>query len=252
MEHYIDVTHLSKAFAVAGKWGERREKTVVNDISFSIKRGEAFALLGPNGAGKTTTLRMLAGLIRPTAGTIRIDGRSCEGEREEYKRRLGFLTNELKLDPFFSAEYLYDYFSHLYRVPDDQARQRKKELFDRFGITPFCRQKIGKLSTGMRQKASLVISLAHDPSVIIYDEPTNGLDILASQTVVSYLLELKRQGKTIVLSTHLFDLVDKLCDTVGILCDGTMIEQRAVSEIIHSGSLESFFFRTYPAEEVRP
>ena len=168
------------------------------------KKGEVFGLLGPNGAGKTTTLRMLATLIRPDSGDAVLSGSSVVTQPEEVRRKIGFLTSELKLEDFFTPDYLYDFFSGLYGIPTDRRDARKRMLFARFGIQEFAQVRVRDLSTGMKQKVSLVISLVQDPEIIIFDEPTNGLDILTAKVVTDFLLDLKEQGKTIIVSTHIF------------------------------------------------
>ena len=129
---------------------------------------------------------------------------------------------ELKLEDFFTPNYLYDFFSDLHQVPDQMRKQRKQALFTRFGIDQFAEVKVADLSTGMKQKVSLVVSIVHDPDIIIFDEPTNGLDVITAKVVTDFLQELRTQGKTVLVSTHIFSLVEKLCDRVGVIIDGTM------------------------------
>ena len=189
-------------------------------MSFSIREGEIFGLLGPNGAGKTTTLRMLATLIRPDSGTAKVIGHDIVHEADAVRRSIGFLTGELKLEDYFTPNYLFDFFSELHGVPACVRDERKRTLFGRFGIDDFADVKVGNLSTGMKQKASIVISIVHDPSIIIFDEPTNGLDVLTAKVVTDYLLSLRGEGKTVILSTHIFSLVEKVCDRAGIIIEG--------------------------------
>jgi sodium transport system ATP-binding protein len=132
--------------------------------------------------------------------------------------------------------------SALYGIPPEVAAKRKEEVFARFGVTSFANAQIKNLSTGMKQKVSLAISICHDPEIIIYDEPTNGLDILASRDVENFLLDLKKQGKAIVISTHIFSLVEKLCDEVGIILEGKMKLEGTLQELTKEKSLEDVFF----------
>lgn len=148
-----------------------KTKTAVNQVSFCVNRGEVFGLLGPNGAGKTTTLRMLATLIRPDSGDAVLSGSSVVTQPEEVRRKIGFLTSELKLEDFFTPDYLYDFFSELYGIPTDRRDARKRMLFARFGIQEFAQVRVRDLSTGMKQKVSLVISLVQDPEIIILMNP---------------------------------------------------------------------------------
>ena len=127
----------------------------------------------------------------------------------------------------------------------ETAAKRKKELFERFGIDRFAEVKVGNLSTGMKQKVSLVVSLVHDPDVVIFDEPTNGLDVLTAKVVTDFLLDLKSRGKTIIVSTHIFSLIEKICDRVGIVINGKMVECNTLKELCGDKSLEERFFEIY-------
>lgn len=250
MEEILKVEGLKKSFKLTRKQ-QKSERTnlsvkiAVNDLSFTAYRGEIFGLLGPNGAGKTTTLRMLATLIKPDSGNAFIDGKSIVTEDEAVRRKIGFLTSELKLEEFFTPNYIYDFFSELYGVEKHAAKQRKRELFSKFGIDKFAEIKIANLSTGMKQKISLVISIVHDPDFIIFDEPTNGLDVLTAKVVTDFLLELKSAGKTIILSTHIFSLVEKLCDRVGVIINGKLVALDTLENLTREKNLEDKFFDLY-------
>ena len=250
MEKILEVKGLKKTFKLSAKQ-QKIEKTndkvkvAVNDLSFTAYRGEVFGLLGPNGAGKTTTLRMLATLIKPDEGDAVVDGSSIVSAPEEVRGKIGFLTSELKLEEFFTPNYLYDFFSDLHGVPADIAKERKQDYFERFGIDKFAEVKVGNLSTGMKQKVSLVVSLVHDPDIIIFDEPTNGLDVLTAKVVTDFLLDLKARGKSIIVSTHIFSLIEKICDRVGIVINGQMIACEELETIKQGKSLEDRFFEVY-------
>lgn len=250
MEEILQVKDLCKTFTLSAKQQKlentkEKKKVAVDHLSFTAYKGEVFGLLGPNGAGKTTTLRMLATLIKPDAGDALLAGSSVVTQPQEVRGKIGFLTSELKLEEFFTPNYLFDFFSDLHGVPTQTREKRKKELFTRFGIDEFAEVKVGDLSTGMKQKASLVISLVHDPDIIIFDEPTNGLDILTAKVVTDFLLDLKKQGKTIIVSTHIFSLVEKICDRVGIIIDGRMAVCDDLKELCGGKSLEDRFFEIY-------
>ena len=202
MSNIIQVTGLKKTFRLSARQQKlertnSRLKVAVNDLSFSANEGEIFGLLGANGAGKTTTLRMLATLIRPDEGTAVLDGADIVAEPERVRRKIGFLTGELKLEEYFTPNYLFDFFCELHGVPENLRAERKRMLFEKFGIDSFAEVKVGNLSTGMKQKVSLVIALVHDPKIIIFDEPTNGLDVLTAKVVTDFLAELRAQGKTL-------------------------------------------------------
>ena len=247
MKELIKVENLSKSFKLSSKQ-QKIEKTnekvrrAVNSLSFEAYEGEIFGLLGPNGAGKTTTLRMLATLIKPDSGDALIDGCSIVKEPDSVRAKIGFLTSELKLEEFFTPNYLFDFFSSLHGISPEIAAKRKCDLFTRFGIDRFAEVKVADMSTGMKQKTSLAISLVHDPDIIIFDEPTNGLDVITAKTVTDFLLYLKEQNKTIIVSTHIFSLIEKLCDRVGIIIDGKMVTCGSLDEICQGKSLEDRFF----------
>ncbi|MBR1677676.1 MAG: ABC transporter ATP-binding protein [Clostridia bacterium] len=253
MEEILKVEGLKKTFKLSRKQQKTekladRTKVAVNGISFSAYKGEIFGLLGPNGAGKTTTLRIISTLIKPDDGDAFIDGVSVVKNPDKARAKLGFLTSELKLEDFFTPDYLYDYFSSLHGVEKSVAAERKAKLFDRFGITEFAHVKIGDLSTGMKQKISLVISIVHDPDFIIFDEPTNGLDVITAKTVTDFLIELKNLGKTIIISTHIFSLVEKICDRVGVIINGKMVVIGKLKELTELKPLEDVFFDLYLKE----
>ena len=246
MSNIIQVTGLKKTFRLSARQQKlertnSRLKVAVNDLSFSANEGEIFGLLGANGAGKTTTLRMLATLIRPDEGTAVLDGADIVAEPERVRRKIGFLTGELKLEEYFTPNYLFDFFCELHGVPENLRAERKRMLFEKFGIDSFAEVKVGNLSTGMKQKVSLVIALVHDPKIIIFDEPTT------AKVVTDFLAELRAQGKTVLLSTHIFSLVEKLCDRVGIIIDGKMAAEDSVAALTREKNLEDVFFDIYAA-----
>ena len=252
MEEILKVEHLKKTFKLSKKQqniekGEKY-KVAVNDLSFVMYKGEIYGLLGPNGAGKTTTLRMLSTLIKPDEGDAYINGVSIRKEPEKIRKMIGFLTSDLKLENSFTPNYLFDYFSSLHSVDNKTREERKEKLFKRFGIDKFKEVKIGDLSTGMKQKVSIVISLVHDPDFIIFDEPTNGLDVITAKVVTDYLIELKNEGKSILLSTHIFSLVEKICDRVGIIINGKMIVSDKINILTNNKNLEEAFFDIYVKE----
>ena len=223
----LEVKNISKTFKLSRKQqklndSNEKKKLAVNDVSFTAFPGEIFGLLGPNGAGKTTALRIISTLIKPDSGDVIVGGSSVIDASFDVRSKIGFLTSELKLEDHFTPNYLFKYFGRLHGLEDDKIEERKENLFNRFGINPFAEVKVGDLSTGMKQKTSIAISLVHNPDFIIFDEPTNGLDVLTARSVTDYLLELKEQQKTVILSTHILSVVEKLCDRVGIIINGKM------------------------------
>ena len=252
MEPALSARGLRKSFKLSAKQRklertDARVKTAVDGLSFDVAFGEVYGLLGPNGAGKTTTLRMLAALVKPDEGDAFVEGASVVSDPMRVRSRVGFLTSELKLEDAFSPDYLFDFFSELRGVDASSRDERKRALFTRFGIDRFAQTKVADLSTGMKQKASLAVSLVHDPRVVIFDEPANGLDVLTAKTVTDFLLELAAEGRTVLLSTHIFSLVEKVCDRVGVVIDGRMAASGTLPEVTGGRSLEDAFFDLYAA-----
>lgn len=250
MQEVLTAQDLCKTFRLSKKQQQIEKtkasvKVAVDHLSFSVYSGEVFGLLGPNGAGKTTTLRMLSTLIQPDSGDAFILGDSIRTNPDAVRKNIGFLTSDLKLEDFFTPNYLFDFFSELHGVSAADRQTRKERLFSTFGIDRFAEVKVANLSTGMKQKAALAISLVHDPAIIIFDEPTNGLDVLTARTVTDFLLQLRQEGRTIVVSTHIFSLIEKICDRVGILINGSMAACGTLKDICGGQSLEDRFFDIY-------
>ncbi len=248
----IEVKGISKIFKISKKQMKKdnlksREKKAVNNLSFNIKKGKIYGLLGPNGAGKTTTLRCITTLVDFDGGDILYNGKSLKDDKDA-RKKIGFLTGEVKLDENFTPNYLFDMFGRLYEMDENQIVKRKKELFKLFDIEKFSEVKVGKMSTGMKQKLSIAVSIMHNPEVIIFDEPTNGLDIITAKTVTDFLYRLKEEGTTVILTTHLMYLVEKLCDEVGIIIDGKMQMEGTLEEVYtktSTNNMEDAFFETY-------
>ena len=252
MSIVVNVKDLKKEYKISKrqrKIQQCRTNIALNGLSFEVNKGEIYALLGTNGAGKTTTLRILSTLLKPDDGKCYIDGVNVSEEPDKIRSKIGFLTSELKLDGFFTPNYLYDFFSDLYGVKSELRIVRKKELFNTLGIDKFAEVKVSNLSTGMKQRVAIAISLVHDPDIIIYDEPTNGLDIVSSKMVIDYLKELKTNGKTIIISTHIFEVVEKVADRVGIVINGKLEYEDSISRIKKEKSLEDVFFEVYYSKE---
>lgn len=247
--HVLQVKNLVKKFDLTDKEKKVLEtkekyKIAVDDVSFSVQSGEIVGLLGPNGAGKTTTMRMISSLINPNSGDVLFDDKSIFKDIE-IKRQIAFMTSDLKLDPKSSANEMFDFFADLYNIPKQELNKRRTELFEKFGIDKFADTKIAKLSQGMSQKVKIAISLLHDPDFIIFDEPTNGLDVVASRIVREALLEMKAAGKCIILSTHLFDLAERVCDRVVMIHKGKVIADDTIEALTADKSLEDTFYDMY-------
>lgn len=253
----IEIKNLTKIYKLNKKQMKEskvkeRMKTAVNDLSLTAKPGEIYGLLGPNGAGKTTTLRCIATIIKPTKGEIYVAGHEVQKESEKVREEIGFLTGDIKLDPQFTVDYMFDFFGRLHHVKEEELKQRKEMLFSYFEIGDFAHKKIKELSTGMAQKAAIAVSLVHDPDIVIFDEPTNGLDIITARSVTDYLKKLRDEGKLVIISTHIMSEAEKLCDRVGIIIDGKKVKEGTIEEIVHDTNtedLEDAFFTLYKNEK---
>lgn len=224
------------------------KKIAVDDLSLTAEKGEIYGLLGPNGAGKTTTLRCIATIIKPSQGEIYVNGHEVQKESEAVRTNIGFLTSDIKLDEQFDVDYMFRFFGRLHNVPGDILEKRRKELFEYFGINQFAHKKIKELSTGMKQKAAIAVSLVHNPDIVIFDEPTNGLDIITARSVTDYLRKLKEEGKLVIVSTHIMSEAEKLCDRIGVIVDGSKIAEGSVKELLdltNTDDLEEAFFQLY-------
>ncbi|AEH37567.1 ABC transporter ATP-binding protein [Halopiger xanaduensis] len=200
----------------------------VEGSTFAIERGEVFGVVGPNGAGKTTTLKMLAGLVEPTAGTAVVAGRQ-PGE-PAMQRRLGFLPEESPLYEDMTATDYLEFFADLYDVPGEVATERIADTLDRLDLEHRDRR-IGNMSKGMKRKVAIARALVNDPDVLIFDEPASGLDPLTTNYIIEFTRELSEQGKTIVFSAHNLYHVESICDRVAVMNDGRIIARGSVDEI---------------------
>jgi sodium transport system ATP-binding protein len=215
----VRVEGLSKTFYDEG----RGEVHAAQDVSFSCRRGEIFGLLGANGAGKTTTLRMLSTILQPTAGDAFLAGFSVRSQPEEVRRVLGFYSASTALYPRLTARETIEFFARINRYPENKVKARVDDLIARFAITPFADARVEKLSSGMKQKVSIARTLVHDPPILIFDEPTVGLDVINALGLVENVRSLRDEGKTVLYSTHIMSEVEKLCDRVAILHGGRVL-----------------------------
>ncbi|MGI6771972.1 MAG: ATP-binding cassette domain-containing protein [Acutalibacteraceae bacterium] len=189
----------------------------VFDLSFSINQGEVFGFLGPNGAGKTTTIRHLMGFLKPQKGRCTIGGKDCWKDRAEIQKNLGYIPGEMV---FFDDMTGTQFLSFMTKYRKTKSNGRTKELLERFELDP--QSKLKKMSKGMKQKVGIVAAFMHDPEVLILDEPTSGLDPLMQSRFIELLLEEKARGKTILMSSHMFEEVERTCSRVAIIRQGTL------------------------------
>ena len=242
MVNMITAKNLSKIF----RDKKRGEIKAVDDVSFECESGEIFGLLGPNGAGKTTTLRMLSTAIRPTTGTALIDGTDVSVNPQEIRRKIGFLSGNTGLYGRLTAREMAVYFGRLYGMKKEQIDQRIEKLFNLLDMNEFANARNEKLSTGMKQKVSIARSVLHDPPVMIFDEPTNGLDVMSSRTIVDFILQCRQDNKCVIFSTHIMSEATRLCDKIGIIHKGRKYFEGTVDEILAQTScnnLEDAFIK---------
>jgi ABC-type multidrug transport system ATPase subunit len=207
------------------------ETAAVDALSFSVEPGQIYGLLGPNGAGKTTTLRILSGLMQPSSGRAILAGHDVAEDPKQVKRVIGFLTANTGLYLRLSSRELLTYFAELHGMPPEQAQARVEHLIERLGITNFAELRCGALSTGQRQRTNIARALVGDPPILIMDEPTLGLDVLSNRVILDFIMRERRDGKTILLSTHYLDEAENMCDRVGLLHNGRLIAEGTIAEL---------------------
>ena len=224
----------------------------LDGISFDAGPREIFGLLGPNGAGKTTTLRILSTVLRPTAGTAHINGFDVVEQAAEVRRQIGFMSANTAVYDRMTAWEMVEYFGRLHGMGPRALRERMEQLFDRLKMNDF-RDLLGaKMSTGMKQKVSIARAIVHDPPVVILDEATVGLDVLAARALLETVAELRQQGKCVVYSTHIMREAEKLCDRVAIIHRGRILAQGTLAELRQcygQQDLEELFFQLVSQHE---
>ena len=223
----IETRGLTKVF----RDKKRGEIRAVDNVSFVCKPGQIYGLLGANGAGKTTTLRMLATILEPTDGTAVVCGHDVVDEPQKVRANVGFLSAATALYPRLTAQEMVEYFGRLNGLDDSTLKKRVDDIFRRLDMDSFRDRRCDKLSTGMNQKTSIARTLIHDPQVMIFDEPTIGLDIMTARTIIGFIRECRERGKTVIFSTHVMSEVEKLCDTIGIIQSGKLLAEGSLEEL---------------------
>jgi len=232
----IEVTNLRKEFSLSRQQRKELNTTshtavAVDDVSFTCHPGRIFSLLGPNGAGKTTTMRMLSTIFKPTSGSIKIAGIDVSENPQEARKKIGFLTGSTGLYARLTPNELIKYFADLYGIPKNVCEQRKEKLYTLLDMHEFQGKRIGKLSTGMKQKVSICRTMIHDPEVVVFDEPTSGLDVITAENIIKLIRDCKAEGKTVIFSSHIMSEVDLLCDDIAIIHKG---------QLLHNGTMSDF------------
>jgi sodium transport system ATP-binding protein len=192
----------------------------VDGVSFECRAGEIFGLLGANGAGKTTALRILATILKPSSGSASVMGHDVLAEPEAVRASLGFSSSTTALYPRLTARETLDFFARINGCPKAEARDRVERLIQRFGIQEYADARVDKLSQGMKQKVAIARTVVHDPPVLIFDEPTVGLDVLNALEMQKVIAEFRAEGKSIIFSTHIMSEAEKLCDRIAIIHRG--------------------------------
>ena len=224
----------------------RGNLVALGGIDFDVVPGQIFGLLGPNGAGKTTALRILSTVLRPTAGTVMVNGYDVVTQSAEVRRQIGFMSANTAVYDRMSAWEMVEYFGRLHGIPQEQLTPHMEQLFERLQMNEF-RDLLGaKMSSGMKQKVSVARAIVHDPPVLIFDEATAGLDVLAARALLKTVAELREHDKCIVFSTHIMREVEKLCDRVAILHRGHILAEGTLEELRdrhNERDLEELFFQ---------
>jgi len=215
---------------------ERLEKTlgantVLRSISFDAQPGEIFGLLGPNGAGKTTTLRIICTLLSPDAGSVKVLGFDTRTGPEEVRRRIGVVTADIGVYPRLSARENVEYFARLCGLEGGELARRVDGVIERLDMGSFAKQRAESLSSGQKQKVAIARAIVHDPEVLMFDEPTSNLDVLASKEVREFMVEAKGRGKCVIFSTHVMHDAERLCDRVTILHKGQVVGSGSIADV---------------------
>jgi len=228
----VEVSHISKSFGPV---------KAVDDVSFTVEKGEIFGLLGPNGAGKTTIIRLMLEIFKPESGQVSILG----GPMDEAKKdRIGYMPEERGLYQDIALERVLVYLATLKDVPSDEARRRANQYLDQFDLTAYKNKNVKDLSKGMQQKAQIIATLLHQPELVIIDEPFSGLDPVNTQMVKNVLMDLRRQGVTIIMSTHQMHQVEEMCDRILLVNHGRVVLYGNLDDIRRQYSGHAVLVRT--------
>ena len=223
----IEAHNLTKTF----KDKKRGLIKAVDDVSFTCRPGQIYGLLGANGAGKTTTLRLLATLLQPTSGSAKLAGFDVGADPDQVRANVGFLAASTALYGRLTSREMITYFGELNGMGADAIKARLNTLADELDMREFLDRRCDKFSTGMKQKTSIARTLIHDPAVMIFDEPTLGLDVMTARSIVKFVRECRNRGKTVIYSTHVMSEVEKICDVIGIIHDGRLVAEGTLADL---------------------
>lgn len=238
----IEVRELSKVFT------DKKRGTVraVDGVTFECRPGRIFGLLGANGAGKTTTLRVLASLLSPTSGTAVVAGHDVRADPQKVRENIGFLTGSTALYGRLSAREMVEYFGRLNGLGDRELAERVESIFTDLDMHDFAEGKCDKLSTGQKQRVSIARSIVHRPTVMVFDEPTTGLDVMTSRTIMTFIEKCRTEGRTVLFSTHIMSEVERLCDEIGVMHRGRIVARGSIAQLREKtgeSALESVFLK---------
>ncbi len=224
----IEVNELCKEFTLSKKQQAEigvstKTLRVLDNISFRCEPGRVFSLLGPNGAGKTTALRIISTILSATSGTVKVCGLDNATNGSAVRAKIGFLTGTTGLYERLTPNEIISYYGKLNGVDKETMKRRREELFSLLDMHDFANKRIGKLSTGMKQKVSIVRTMIHDPEVVVFDEPTSGLDVIAAKNIIDLIRDCKNNNKTVIFSSHIMSEVDLLCDDLAIIHKGKIL-----------------------------
>jgi ABC-2 type transport system ATP-binding protein len=226
----IETSHLVKSYG---------DKLAVDQVSFQVREGEIFGFLGPNGAGKTTTIKMIVGLLRPTAGLVKVGGFDVVQQPLQAKAACGYVPDEPNLYAKLTGRELLRFVGDLYGLERTQATRRSEELLRLFGLMEAADDTTDSYSHGMKQKTSLAAALVHDPRVLVLDEPTVGLDPKSARLIKDILRQMADRGAAVMLSTHILEIAQNMCDRIGIINKGRLIAAGTMDELRQLGQGES-------------
>jgi ABC-2 type transport system ATP-binding protein len=220
--------------------------TAVDGVSLQVAKGELFGLLGPNGAGKTTTINILCGLVKPTNGSAKVGGYDVQKEPAKVKELIGVCPQETAIYPYLTGAENVELFGNLHAMNKETVKKRRDMMLEKMGLTQDAKRKAEKYSSGMKRRLSLILALIHDPQIAFLDEPTVAMDPQSRHAVWGFIKELKKEDKTIILTTHYMEEAEELCDRVGIIDHGKLIALGSPEDLISKNkvnNLEEVFIK---------
>jgi sodium transport system ATP-binding protein len=232
----IEVNQLCKIFHDK----KRGEVRAVDRVSFACHPGEIFGILGPNGAGKTTLMRMLATILQPTSGEAKVAGFDVQTQPQQVRQNIGYLSGSTALYERMTAREMVTYFGALYGLSPAEIAQRITAIFDELDMNEFADSRCDRLSTGQKQRVSIARTILHRPPVLIFDEPTNGLDVITSRTITRFIRRCRDEGRTVVFSTHIMSEVEALCERIAIIYKGKIAAIGTLSELRAQSGKQAF------------